>query len=127
MKQVFKLPDVGEGIAEAEIVEYLVEVGDKVKADQMVVRVETDKAVVELPSPFAGTVAEIPHQPGDTVKVGDALLIIETEEGAKAEEKEQQLERTEKLGPAKEEKKKQDRDEKLQAAPHQEKKKPEPV
>ncbi len=82
MKQVFKLPDVGEGIAEAEIVEYLVEVGDKVKADQMVVRVETDKAVVELPSPFSGTVAEIPHKPGDTVSVGDALLIVDTEEVA---------------------------------------------
>ena len=96
MKQVFKLPDVGEGIAEAEIVEYLVEVGDKVKADQMVVRVETDKAVVELPSPFSGTVAEIPHKPGDTVSVGDALLVVETEEGAAAEEKKKKPEREEK-------------------------------
>jgi len=111
MKQVFKLPDVGEGIAEAEIVEYLVEVGDKVKADQMVVRVETDKAVVELPSPFSGTVAEIPHQPGDTVSVGDALLIVDTEEVAAAEE----------------EKKKPEREKKLQAAPAPEKKKPEPA
>ena len=109
MKKVFKLPDVGEGIAEAEIVEYLVEVGDKVKADQMVVRVETDKAVVELPSPFSGTVAEIPHKPGDTVSVGDALLVIETEEGAAAEEK----------------KKKPEREEKPERAPAEEKKKPE--
>jgi pyruvate dehydrogenase E2 component (dihydrolipoamide acetyltransferase) len=107
MKKVFKLPDVGEGIAEAEIVEYLVEVGDKVKADQMVVRVETDKAVVELPSPFSGTVAEIPHKPGDTVSVGDALLVIETEEGAAAEEK-----------------KKPEREEKPERAPAEEKKKP---
>jgi pyruvate/2-oxoglutarate dehydrogenase complex dihydrolipoamide acyltransferase (E2) component len=79
MKKVFKLPDVGEGIAEAEIVEYLVAVGDKVRADQNVVRVETDKAVVELPCPFTGTVAEIPHKTGDAVRVGEALLVIETD------------------------------------------------
>ena len=109
MKKVFKLPDVGEGIAEAEIVEYLVEVGDKVKADQTVVRVETDKAVVELPSPFSGAVAEIPHKPGDTVSVGDALLVIETEEGAAVGE----------------EKRKPEQGEKLAGAPAEEKKKPE--
>ncbi|MBI5571581.1 MAG: 2-oxo acid dehydrogenase subunit E2 [Desulfomonile tiedjei] len=92
MREVFRLPDVGEGIAQAEIVEYLVNVGDSVKADQNVVRIETDKAVVELPSPFAGTVAEIPHEPGDTVNVGDALLVIETEAKA-AEEKTEQREK----------------------------------
>jgi pyruvate dehydrogenase complex dihydrolipoamide acetyltransferase long form len=79
MREVFRLPDVGEGIAHAEIVEYLVKVGDKVKADQIVVRIETDKAVVELPSPFEGTVLEIPHNPGDTVSVGDPLVFIETD------------------------------------------------
>jgi pyruvate dehydrogenase E2 component (dihydrolipoamide acetyltransferase) len=91
MRQVFRLPDVGEGIAEAEIVEYLVQEGQEIKADEMVVRVETDKAVVELPAPFSGKVAEIPHKPGDIVEVGDALLIIETEEGEakKAPEKEE--------------------------------------
>jgi len=83
MREVFRLPDVGEGIAEAEIVEYLVNVGDTIKADQNVVRVETDKAVVELPSHFAGVVAEIPHKPGDTVRVGDALLVVETTAAAK--------------------------------------------
>lgn len=84
MREVFRLPDVGEGIAEAEIVEYLVKVGDTVKADEPVVRIETDKAVVELPTPFGGTVAEIPHSPGDTVQVGDPLLIVETEGKAEA-------------------------------------------
>jgi pyruvate dehydrogenase E2 component (dihydrolipoyllysine-residue acetyltransferase) len=83
MREVFRLPDVGEGIAEAEIVEYLVKVGDQVKADQPVVRIETDKAVVELPAPVTGKVVEIPNEPGSTVKVGDALLIIETEAAAK--------------------------------------------
>jgi len=121
MKKVFKLPDVGEGIAEAEIVEYLVEVGDKVKADQIVVRVETDKAVVELPSPFSGTVAEIPHKPGDTVSVGDALLVIETEEGAAAEEKKKKPEREEKE-PEKEDKKPEQK-EKPEGAPAEERKK----
>ena len=88
MREVFRLPDVGEGIAEAEIVEYLVKVGDQVKADQPVVRIETDKAVVELPAPVAGKVVEIPNEPGSTVKVGDALLIIETEAAAKKEKAE---------------------------------------
>ncbi|MBM4327180.1 MAG: 2-oxo acid dehydrogenase subunit E2 [Deltaproteobacteria bacterium] len=82
MRHVFRLPDVGEGITEAEVVEYLVQVGDRVKADQPVIRVETDKAVVELPAPVTGTVTETPHSPGDTVKVGDPLLVIETEEKA---------------------------------------------
>lgn len=85
MRQVFRLPDVGEGIAEAELVEYLVEVGDTVKADQPIVRIETDKAVVELPAPVAGVVVELPCNPGDTVEVGDPLVIIETEKGAEAE------------------------------------------
>jgi pyruvate dehydrogenase E2 component (dihydrolipoamide acetyltransferase) len=88
MREVFRLPDVGEGIAEAEIVEYLVKVGDQVKADQPVVRIETDKAVVELPAPVTGKVVEIPNEPGSTVKVGDALLIIETEAAAKKEKPE---------------------------------------
>src|SRR5208283_410062 len=88
MREVFRLPDVGEGIAEAEIVEYLVKVGDQVKADQPVVRIETDKAVVELPAPVTGKVVEIPNEPGSTVKVGEALLIIETEAVAKKEKAE---------------------------------------
>ncbi len=83
MRNVFRLPDVGEGISEAEIVEYLVKVGDNVKADQPVVRIETDKAVVELPAPVTGKVVEIPNEPGSTVQVGDPLLIIETEAEAK--------------------------------------------
>jgi pyruvate dehydrogenase complex dihydrolipoamide acetyltransferase long form len=89
MKKVFKLPDVGEGIAEAEIVEYLVKVGDQIKADQPAVRIETDKAVVELPAPYSGIVVEIPHNAGDTVSVGETLLVIETEaEAAEAKREE---------------------------------------
>jgi len=79
MRYVFRLPDVGEGIHEAEIVGYEVNVGDQVKADQTIIKIETDKAVVTLPSPADGKVLEIPHQPGDTVSVGDPIIILETE------------------------------------------------
>ena len=89
MRKEFKLPDVGEGISEAEIVEYLVKEGDEVRADQPAVRVETDKAVVELPCPYSGKVVEISHEPGDTVEVGQILLIVDTEgEAAKEAPKE---------------------------------------
>ncbi|MDW7682384.1 MAG: biotin/lipoyl-containing protein, partial [bacterium] len=69
MRYTFRLPDVGEGIHEAEIVNYEVNVGDMVKADQIIVKVETDKAVVTLPSPVDGKIAEIPNKPGDILSV----------------------------------------------------------
>ena len=72
----FKFPDVGEGITEAEIVEWLVKEGDTIKEDQNIVKVETDKAVVDLPSPKSGTVLKINKQKGDTVKVGETLIEI---------------------------------------------------
>lgn len=79
MRYIFRLPDVGEGIHEAEIVGYEVKVGDQVKADQTIIKIETDKAVVTLPAPADGKVLEIPHKPGDTVSVGDPIIILETE------------------------------------------------
>lgn len=79
MRYVFRLPDVGEGIHEAEIVGYEINVGDMVKADQVIIKIETDKAVVTLPAPADGKVLEIPHKPGDTVSVGDPIIILETE------------------------------------------------
>ena len=75
----FKLPDIGEGVAEAEIVEWLVDVGDTVKEDQQVAAVMTDKATVELEAPVAGTVAERVGQAGDIVRVGTLLLAIDTD------------------------------------------------
>ena len=72
----FKLPDLGEGIAEVELRRWLVKEGDRVAEHQIVVEVETDKAVVEVPSPHKGTVARIHRQEGDTVKVGELLLEI---------------------------------------------------
>ncbi|TDU25890.1 pyruvate dehydrogenase E2 component (dihydrolipoamide acetyltransferase) [Panacagrimonas perspica] len=74
---VFKLPDLGEGLQEAEIREWLVKEGDTVKADQPLVSVETDKAVVEVPSPQAGRIAKLHGGVGDTIEVGKALVTFE--------------------------------------------------
>jgi pyruvate dehydrogenase E2 component (dihydrolipoamide acetyltransferase) len=76
--QEFKLPDLGEGMQEAEVVEWLVKPGDTLKLDQTMLKVETDKAVVEIPSPVAGRVAEIRVQDGQTAKVGDVLVVFES-------------------------------------------------
>jgi pyruvate/2-oxoglutarate dehydrogenase complex dihydrolipoamide acyltransferase (E2) component len=72
----FRLPDIGEGLTEAEIVRWLVEVGDTVTADQPIVEVETDKAVVEIPTPFAGTVVQLGGSAGEVVEVGNMLVVI---------------------------------------------------
>ncbi|MFA6521697.1 MAG: dihydrolipoamide acetyltransferase family protein [Candidatus Gracilibacteria bacterium] len=79
----FKFPDVGEGIHEGEIVHWRVKVGDTVKEDQPLVEVETAKAIVELPSPKAGTVLAIFGKEGDNIKVGVTLVLI-GEKGEKA-------------------------------------------
>ncbi|HEY5890806.1 MAG TPA: dihydrolipoamide acetyltransferase family protein [Acidimicrobiia bacterium] len=76
MAKEFRLPDIGEGLAEAEIVRWLVAVGDVVKADQPIVEVETDKAVVEIPTPFAGSVLELGGDEGDVIEVGSMLVVI---------------------------------------------------
>lgn len=76
MSVTFTLPDVGEGVAEAEIVRWLVKPGDLVEADQPVVEMQTDKAVVELPAPVAGRIAQIYGKEGDVMRVGDVLLVI---------------------------------------------------
>jgi len=85
MRYIFRLPDVGEGIHEAEIVSYEVNIGDEVKADQTIIKIETDKAVVTLPAPADGKILEIPRSSGDVVSVGDPLIIMETD--AELEEK----------------------------------------
>jgi pyruvate dehydrogenase E2 component (dihydrolipoamide acetyltransferase) len=75
----FKLPDVGEGVAEGELVQWLVEPGDTVSEDQPVAEVETDKAVVEVPSPVNGTVKELRAEEGEVVPVGNVLIVFEVE------------------------------------------------
>ena len=73
----FKLPDVGEGLTEGEILQWLVAVGDVVTTNQPLCEVETAKAAVELPSPYAGTVVELLHEPGTTVDVGAPIITID--------------------------------------------------
>ncbi len=75
----FKLPDIGEGIAEAEIVAWHVKVGDRVEEDQNLADMMTDKATVEMESPVAGTVVEVAGEVGDQVAIGAALVVIETD------------------------------------------------
>ncbi len=82
----FKFPDVGEGIHEGVIVKWRVKEGQKVKADEVIVEMETDKAVVELPAPTSGVIKKIKFKEGETVKVGETLVVIE-EEAAKEEGK----------------------------------------
>lgn len=72
----FKFPDVGEGIHEGTIVKWRVKEGDEVKSDQVLVEIETDKAVVEIPSPRAGVIAKTFHAEKETIKVGDTLVVI---------------------------------------------------
>ncbi|QCQ90525.1 dihydrolipoamide acetyltransferase family protein [Rhodococcus sp. SGAir0479] len=72
----FRLPDLGEGLTEAEIVAWAVAAGDTVALNQVIAEVETAKALVELPSPFAGVVREVLAEPGDTVPVGAPLIRI---------------------------------------------------
>ena len=74
----FLLPDLGEGLTEAEIVTWHVQAGDTVTVDQPIVEVETAKAVVEVPVPFAGRVTALHGQPGDVVAVGDPLVTVDT-------------------------------------------------
>ena len=75
----FRLPDIGEGLAEAEVAKWLVSVGDRVTEDQTVVEMTTDKASVELPSPGSGVVVEQLAAEGDVVKTGAVLYVLETE------------------------------------------------
>lgn len=75
----FRLPDIGEGIAEAEIVAWHVKIGDRVEEDQQVADMMTDKATVEMESPVSGVVVELAGEVGDQVPIGSALMVIEVE------------------------------------------------
>src|SRR5512142_2402896 len=77
MAYEFKLPDIGEGMAEGEIVRWLVKEGDELKQDQPMVEVMTDKATVEIATPRAGRVLERRFKEGDRCPVGEVLIVIE--------------------------------------------------
>ncbi|MEM6909274.1 MAG: dihydrolipoamide acetyltransferase family protein [Pseudomonadota bacterium] len=87
-KFTFNMPDVGEGVAEAEIVEWHIKVGDSVNEDQHLVDVMTDKATIDIESPVTGTVLEVAGELGDTIAVGSMLLVIEVEGEASDETEE---------------------------------------
>lgn len=80
----FDLPDVGEGLTEAEIVTWKVKVGDQVSVNQIIVEIETAKSLVELPCPFAGTVAQLMAGEGDTVNVGSPIIAVTVSEATAA-------------------------------------------
>ena len=80
----FPLPDVGEGLTEAEIVSWKVKPGDTVTVNQVLVEIETAKSLVELPSPFAGTVTELLAAEGDTVEVGSPIIRVDSDAGSVA-------------------------------------------
>lgn len=82
----FKLPDIGEGVTEGEIVSWLVQVGDSVEEDQEMVEVMTDKATVTIPAPKAGKVAELKGEVGDVIPVGETLVVLDLDGGGDAAE-----------------------------------------
>jgi pyruvate dehydrogenase E2 component (dihydrolipoamide acetyltransferase) len=77
-----RLPDIGEGLTEAEIVRWLVDVGERVREDQAVVEIQTDKAVTEMPAPASGVVAVLGAQVGEVIHVGDVLIVIDDGRGS---------------------------------------------
>ncbi|RBO73344.1 biotin/lipoyl-containing protein, partial [Microbacterium sp. H6] len=74
--RVFRLPDLGEGLTEAGLVQWLVAVGDTIVTDQPIAEVETAKSIVELPSPFAGVITALHRTAGDTIDVGAPVLEV---------------------------------------------------
>ena len=75
-KSHFLLPDLGEGLAEAELISWKVKAGDTVKESQTLAEMQTDKALVEVPSPWAGTVTELCGKPGEIIKVGEQEVAL---------------------------------------------------
>ncbi len=86
MEKEFIFPDLGEGITEGELIKWLVSTGDYVNEDQEIAEIETDKALVSIPSAFSGKIKKLCYEENQTVKVGTALLIYETDETSQTED-----------------------------------------
>src|ERR1700728_405931 len=86
MNKEFRLPDVGEGLTEADIVSWHVKPGDTVTINQVIVEIETAKALVELPSPYAGTVSALLVDEGQTVDVGTPIIAVDVPDPAQSKE-----------------------------------------
>ena len=100
MTQAFRLPDLGEGIHEAEILDVCVSAGQAIREGESILQVETDKAVVEVPSPCTGTVAEVKVNKGDVVRVGEVLMTFTTGEVEKETQRQPQRQLAEAVQPA---------------------------
>ncbi|HLQ95410.1 MAG TPA: dihydrolipoamide acetyltransferase family protein [Pseudogracilibacillus sp.] len=105
MAFTFKLPDLGEGIFEGELVKWFVNEGDEVSEDDTICEIQSDKSVVEIPSPVDGSVKSINVAEGEVAEVGDTLIVFDAE-GYEDEEEEEEEEKTESKEEPKEEKKK---------------------
>ena len=82
MAKEFKLPDLGEGVETGDVVSVLVSEGDTIEVDQGVIELETDKALIEVPSEFAGTVASVNVSEGDAIPPGTVLITIDENDAA---------------------------------------------
>src|ERR1044071_4645664 len=82
--KVFPLPDTAEGLVDAEILTWHIKPGDEVKVNQIIVEIETAKAAVELPCPWAGVVTELHAEQGQTVNVGEPIVTIDVDPGGAA-------------------------------------------
>ncbi len=85
MARAFKLPDIGEGISEVELLQWYVQEGEVVREDQNLAEIETDKAVADLPSPYAGVIQRLHHKPGDRIPVGSILVSFAEDEKSPTE------------------------------------------
>ncbi len=86
----FKFPDTGEGVTEGKFLQWMIDEGDEIEEDQVVGEAETDKAVVDIPAPTSGKVTELKVEAGDTVKVGDVIMIVDDGEEVSEETEEQE-------------------------------------
>ncbi|MBD1224414.1 dihydrolipoamide acetyltransferase family protein [Virgibacillus halodenitrificans] len=114
MAYVFKLPDIGEGIHEGEIVKWFIKEGDEIKEDDVLCEVQNDKAVVEIPSPVDGTVKKLHVDEGTVAVVGDSLITFDAEgyESDEPEEEEQKESEEQTSEDSKKEEKKEEKEEK---------------
>jgi len=122
MIKEIKIPEISENVTSGNVVEVLVEPGDDVKVDDTIIEFETDKAVVEIPSPFDGRITEVLVQEGDEMNVGDVIAKIDTEKDAAEEEKEEERAEARKGGKAKAEEKAPPQEEATQEQERPEKK-----
>src|SRR3712207_7693858 len=82
VEREFKLPDLGEGLTDGEVVRWLVAEGDAISLNQPIVEIETAKAVVEIPAPYAGTVVKLHAGEGESLEVGAPLISVDTGGGS---------------------------------------------